>query len=197
MTPHNDFQNFYNVLADPRYFTPWQGNVVRKQAPRWLSRPYRFTGLGSVRVGGRYSVKGLMPSVYASDNPATLDAELNYKGLKYGWQPSDFTTLLQIGMRWKLQAVIDLSSRAVLASLGVTGQALSACDWEGEQMADREPLTQAIARAAFERFAEGLVVPSARRLGGLNVVYFPTHRRDGTEILTNDEANIPVIPGLT
>ena len=36
---------------------------------------------------------------------------------------------------------------------------------------DREALTQAIARAAFEHLAEGLVMPSARLKGGVNIHY--------------------------
>ena len=57
-------------------------------------------------------------------------------------------------------------------------------------------MTQAIARAAFEHLAEGLIVPSARLKGGVNVVCFPTHRQNGTLIQTLDEANVPFTHGL-
>src|SRR5256885_1874032 len=55
---------------------------------------------------------------------------------------------------------------------------------------------KAIARAAFEQLAEGLIVPSARLKGGVNIVFFPSHRRDGTLIQTLDEANVPFTHGL-
>lgn len=56
---------------------------------------------------------------------------------------------------------------------------------------DREALTPAIARAAFEHLAEGLAVPSARRKGGVNIIYYPSHRRDGTVIQTLNPAALP------
>jgi RES domain-containing protein len=80
--------------------------------------------------------------------------------------------------------------------LGVKKSDILACDWDAEQSAGKEPVTQAIARAALENFAEGLVVPSARHRGGVNIVYYPAHRRDGTAIKTLDEASIPFVHGL-
>ncbi|RYF94942.1 MAG: RES domain-containing protein, partial [Chitinophagaceae bacterium] len=73
---------------------------------------------------------------------------------------------------------------------------LTGCDWDGEQKAEREALTQAIARATFERMAEGLVVPSAQAPGGVNVVYFPCHRREESTLITYGEEDIPHMHGL-
>ena len=137
-----------------------------------------------------------MPTVYASTDPATLSAEAHYKGLRYGWTKSDFNVRLIVGMHWELQAVVDLTAAATLKSLKVTHKAIVSCDWDAEQTAGDEPVTQAIARAAFENLAEGLIVPSARRRRGVNIVYYPSHRRDGTVIQTLDEANIPFMHGL-
>ena len=193
-TAHKDFPHFFAVLdpnTNPGLFTPWKGLVVRQASPRWLSRPYRFTGLGSALAGARWSVRWLMPTIYASTDPATLAAEANYKGLKYGWALTSFHPQLTIGMQWELQMVVDLTLPTTLAALNVKEVDLMACDWDAEQNAGREPVTQAIARAAFEQLAEGLVVHSARRPGGLNIVYFPSHRLDGTVILTLKPAALP------
>lgn len=195
-TAHKDFPHFFKVLSDPDRLTMWKGDVVRQSTPRWMSRPYRFTGVGSVFEGARWSVKGLMPTIYASTDPATLNAEAYYKGLRYGWTPAHFNAQLIVGMHWELQAVVDLTSAATLRALKVTRKDILNCDWDAEQKAGREPVTQAIARAAFENLAEGLVVPSARRARGVNIVYYPTHRRDGTVIHTLDEAAIPFMHGL-
>ena len=65
------------------------------------------------------------------------------------------------------------------------------CDWLSEQNGGREALTQAIARSAFENLAEGLVVPSARFRGGVNVVYYPSNRLPGTVIDVLDAGNLP------
>jgi hypothetical protein len=73
---------------------------------------------------------------------------------------------------------------------------MTSCDWLAEQAAGREAVTQAIARAAFENLAEGLVVPSARNPGGVNLVYYPNHRKDGSVIQTLNETAIPFMHGL-
>lgn len=170
--------------------------MVRQSAPRWQSKPYRFTGVGSALAGARWSAQFLMPTVYASTHPDTLHAEAYYKGRRYGWSPADFKTQLIIGMHWELQAVVDLTSPTTLKALGVKKSEILKCAWYAEQQAGNEPVTQAIARAAFEHCAEGLVVPSARHSGGVNIVYYPPHRRDGTLIETLDEGNIPFLHGL-
>lgn len=196
VTTHKDFPRFFNVLSNPARLSTWNGDVVRQGVPRWLSRPYRFTGVGSAYAGARWSVRGLMPTVYASTDPATLAAEANYKGLRHGWTAADFNARLTIGMHWELQAVVDLTNAATLKALKVTTKEIVICDWETEQANGDEPVTQAIARAAFESLAEGLIVPCARRKGGVNIVFYPSHRRDGTVIQTLNEAAIPFMHGL-
>ncbi len=194
VTAHQNFPHFFNVLdpkVNPWVYTAWQGDVARQAAPRWMSRPYRLTGAGSVLSGARWSVRGLMPTIYASTDPDTLNAEYYHKGRRYGWVESDFHPSLRVGMNWKLQRVADLTQPAILAALGVAEPKLLECDWNACQLAGREALTQAIARAAFERLAEGLLVHSARRDGGVNLVYFPSHRLDGTIIETLNPAALP------
>lgn len=174
VTAHKNFGHFFNALdpkVNPGLYTAWQGDVVRQSVPRWVSRPYRFTGVGSVHAGGRWNVKGVMPTIYASTDPATLAAEAHYKGLRYGWTKAHFNAQLIIGMHWELQAVVDLTSPATLKALKVSHKDIVSVDWEAEQTAGGEPVTQAIGRAAFEHLAEGLIVPCARLEGGVNIVY--------------------------
>ncbi|TLD71606.1 hypothetical protein FEM03_05545 [Phragmitibacter flavus] len=194
--PNPEFSKFYQALSNANAFTSWNGNVVRQTAPRWMARPYRFTGAGAVHSGGRWTVQRLMPSVYASTDPITLNEELYYKGTRYGFTDADFKAQLRAGMHWELQAVLDLTQPTILDLLGVSHTQIVSCNWEDAQKSGIEPITQAIARAAFEHLVEGLVVPSARRRNGVNVVYFPCHRRDGSLIQTLDEANIPFVHGL-
>src|ERR1044071_5751582 len=95
---HPDFPHFFKVLSNPVRLTGWKGDVIRQSTPRWMSRPYRFTGVGSVFAGARWSVKSLMPTIYASTDPVTLNAEVYYKGLRYGWTAADFLAQLMVGM---------------------------------------------------------------------------------------------------
>ena len=195
-TAHPNFFHFFQALADPAIFVAWQGDLQRQAQPRYMSRPYRFTGVGSVYAGGRWSVKGLMPTVYASKDALTLSAEVNHKASRYGFTPAQLKAQLTVGMNWKLQAVVDLTAKATLRALNVTKAQIVHCNWEAEQAAGREAITQAIARAAYERLAEGLIVPSARRPSGVNVAFYPPHRRDGSLIQTFDEASIAFMHGL-
>lgn len=200
MKAHPRFSEFFRNLdpaAHPALFSSWRGKVVRSALPRWMSTPYRMTGVGAVLAGGRWSVRHLIPAVHASTDPLTLADEQHYKAARYGWSAASFHPRLTVGMRWELQAVVDLTAAPVLAALGVSTDDLIHCDWEAEQAAGREALTQAVGRAAFERMAEGLIVPSARRVGGVNLVFFPGHRRDGTVLEVLDPAALPAdMPGL-
>jgi RES domain-containing protein len=197
MTPHRDFPYFFDVLKrNLALFTSRKEDVYRQGTPRWLSLPYRFTGVGSVSNGARWSLKGLMPTLYASTDLMTLSEEAYYKSLRYGWTPAQFQPQLVVHMRWELQRVVDLTDANTLKALKLTKSVIVGCNWVAEQAAGREPVTQAVARAAFENLAEGLVVPSARRTGGVNLVYYPMHRRDGTLIQTLNEAAIPFMHGL-
>jgi RES domain-containing protein len=197
MNAHKTFPDFFRVLKSaPGLFKARAEDVFRQGVPQWISRPYRYTGVGSVMKGARWSVKGLLPTLYGSTTLETLTAEAYYKAARAGWTPADFQPQLTIHMRWELQAVLDLTDAATLATLGVTKNDIVTCDWEAEQAKGEEALTQAIARAAFENLAEGLVVPSARDPNGVNLVYYPCHRRDGTIINTLNEGKIPFMHGL-
>jgi len=189
---HPNFDQFFQALRNNgNLFAPWAGDVIRQAPPRWLSAPFRFTGVGSVLTGARWSVKGLIPTIYASLDPDTLNAEAYHKGRRYGWTRADFLAQLRIGMNWQLQLTLNLTEPGIRRALHVRITDILSCDWPGEQNAGREALTQAIARAAFENLAEGLVVPSARHHGGVNVVYYPSNRRAGTVINVLDPGGLP------
>ena len=69
-----------------------------------------------------------MPTIYASTNPATLAAEANYKGLRYGRTKADFNAQLTVGMHWELQAVVDLTAPATLKALKVKRRDIEGVD---------------------------------------------------------------------
>jgi hypothetical protein len=71
-------------------------------------------------------------------------------------------------------------------------------DWgrRDPQAAGREALTQAVARAAFETSAEGVIVPSAQKAGGVNVVVFPPHLLPGSSVTAHHPHTIPFVHGL-
>jgi RES domain-containing protein len=193
---HAEFPRFFAAIQGGGLLKPWQGDVLRATHPRWVSRPYRFTGTGALLAGGRWNNPKLVPAVYLADSIHTLTAVAAAWAKRYGWKVADLKPQTRITVRLELQAVLDLRAPTTQAALGVTETQLTGCDWKAEQEADREPLTQAIGRAAFECLAEGLVAPSARHAGGANLVVFHSHRRDGTVVQAKDDASIPFVHGL-
>lgn len=198
-TPHPNFRDYYRLLSSPdgqRLFGPWAGDVFRFAQPRWVSRPYRFTGVGALLKGGRFNNPKLIPANYFSTDARTVMEELDAKANRYGWKPEDMKAQTRVIVRLNLQRILDLTNDATLTLLRLNTAELIGCDWESEQNADREALTQAVGRAVFENFGEGLLVASARRAGGTNIVYFGSHRLDGTALVTQDEDNVPFVHGL-
>jgi RES domain-containing protein len=194
--PHPDFPQYFAALADPALLRPWSGDVLRTALPRWVSQPYRLTGVGALLSGSRWNVMKLFPAVCFSTAVATANAEAEAWAQRYGFAVSALKPQTRFTARLEFQALLDLTSGPALGALGLNTADLTTCDWKAEQDADREALTQAVGRAAFERMAEGLVVPSARHPGGVNVVLFPGHRRDGSRVVVGDEADIPFMHGL-
>jgi len=195
-TAHPQFDAFYSNIVEPEWLKPWEGELYRQSHPRWLSKHYRFTGVGALLRGGRWNVQKLIPAVYGSLDPDTLHTEVNAKAHLTGWTKEDLRPSLRIAYRCRISAALDLTERAVLRRLKVSRTQLVSSPWEKDQLAGLESLTQAISRAAFERGAEGIIVPSARNPKGCNVVIFPTQLRPGSLMEACHENDIPFSHGL-
>ena len=75
-----------------------------------------------------------------------------------------------------MEKVIDLTQPETLQLLGLTEEELRLEDWRKVQSEGREGFLQCFGRAVFESGANGLLSPSARVPGGVNVVYMPGNR---------------------
>ncbi len=69
--------------------------------------------------------------------------------------------------------VCDLTDSRVRRALGFTLRDVIEEDWRSLQKAGIESWTQAIGRGCYRAGFSGLVVPSAQRKGGRNIVLFP------------------------
>lgn len=197
-TKHTQFDNWFSILnsaAAPARVS-WTGRVFRAATPKWMSRPYRLTAVGAVLKGGRWNVRNLVPSLCFSTTAATVAAEVDAEANRTNWPPGSVLPQTRVAFDLVLQEMLNLTDAPTLKILHLTDLDLTGCDWEAEQKADREALTQAVARAAFETRAEGLIVPSARFPGGVNIVVFPAHLLSKSSITTQGEAAIPFVHGL-
>jgi RES domain-containing protein len=152
---------------------PLEATVFRAVATRYASREDLWTGAGARANGGRWNPPGRFHAVYASVDVETATTEYfgNYRlvGLEAAVRR---TPLVIASARVCLRSALDLTDAGVLRALELSAEDLVASGWQAEQEAGREPATQAVGRLAYAAGVEGLVVPSAARPGGANVVVF-------------------------
>lgn len=128
--------------------------VQRAVAAEYVEGAWR-THAGNIGANHRYSGVG-RGAVYTSTSEKALLAELRH----YGISPSKVTILSR---EVKLGNVLDLTNPSVRQQLGITLEQITANDYG---------LTQAIGDFAITRYS-GLLVPSARIPGEVNLVIFP------------------------
>jgi RES domain-containing protein len=80
-----------------------------------------------------------------------------------------------VSVRVKLQRTLNLKDGKTRRLLGVSEKRILDESWRNKQANGREALTQAIARLAYAKNWEGLLVPSAARKGGVNLIVFPAN----------------------
>jgi RES domain-containing protein len=113
--------------------------------------------------GARWNPKGVA-AIYTSIERETALAEADFRLSLEPVRPSKGRTLYKIQMR--LSRVVDLTKASVLTELGLT-------DRELEDPLDYRTCQEIGGAIAFLEYC-GVLVPSARRPGGTNLVIYPT-----------------------
>lgn len=194
---HPKFSDFFDALkANPGCFSVWAGVGFKTALPRYACPPYVLTGAGALLAGGRWNTQGLMPAVYLSADAQTVAAEADQQNHRNHWQLPGLLPQTRVVFNLRLQKVLDVTAPDSLQLLHVGVGKLTGCDWRAEQQAGNESLTQAIGRAAFENMAEGILVPSAQRSGGRNLVLFPGNRQVGSIVELLHPGEVPLVHGL-
>ena len=159
---------------------PWSGTWYRATTAEFANREDLLTGIGSRMTGGRWNAPGSFNALYGCLEPETAMAEAlaNYRG--YGIPVSEAMPLVFVAVTVELQAVLDFTDREMQRILGVSARAMRSSPWRALQEQGHEALTQALGRIAWEERLEGILVPSARVAGAVNVVLFPGRRRAGS-----------------
>jgi RES domain-containing protein len=159
---------------------PWSGTWYRAITAEYANRQDLLAGVGSRMTGGRWNALGSFNAVYGCLEPETAMAEAlaNYRG--YGIPVSEAMPLVFVAVAVELQAALDLTDRESQRVLGVSARAMRSAPWRVLQGRGQEALTQALGRIAWEERLEGILVPSARVAGAVNIVLFPGRRRAGS-----------------
>ncbi len=159
----------------------YDGVGYRSSSPKYANEQDLLTGEGSRREGGRWNPKRVA-AVYASLSPETALAETLAHARYYGLPVDDVMPRTFVAIEAKLQTVLDLRQRAIRRRLQVSADLILQVDWRNEMRQGREPITQAIGRAASQAGWEGLLVRSAADRAGSNLLVFPDNLRPGSEV---------------
>jgi RES domain-containing protein len=154
---------------------PWRGEFFRSAAPRYANKDDIITGAGSKAAGARWNPPGGFHAVYASLDVETAVAEALQHFRYYGLPVSKGMPRVIVALEANLERVLDLRDGDVRRALVVSEKRMLSEPWREEQKKGREALTQAMGRLAFDLDIQALVVPSAARKGGSNLIVFPTN----------------------
>jgi RES domain-containing protein len=150
----------------------WSGIGYRSASPRYASGPDLISGIGSRRYGARWNPKGAFAAIYVSLDLETAMLETIAYHRYYGIPVHQALPRTFVALELELGAILRMDDAGVQSRLGLTVDQLRG-DWRKLQDAGQEAVTQAVGRAAWTLGLEGLMVPSAWRVDGVNLVVFP------------------------
>jgi RES domain-containing protein len=150
----------------------FDGVIIRNVGAKYSSKNDFYSGVGAAKAGGRWNRKGI-EAIYASLDVQTATVEAYQDFIYRGLPLTDVTPRVTAGAKVKLEKVLDLTDSKILKKFGFTKKELVKEDWRALQKAGEESWTQAIGRGAYLARFEALIVSSARRNSGKNIVIFP------------------------
>jgi RES domain-containing protein len=154
---------------------PWSGELYRSASPRYASKDDIITGAGSKTAGARWNPPGSFHTVYASLDAETALAEALAHFRHYHLPVSKAMPRVIVSLQAKLQRVLAITDGSVRRVLGVSEGRMLGEPWREKQKKGREALTQAIGRLAYEADLQGILVRSAARRAGTNLILFPAN----------------------
>jgi RES domain-containing protein len=197
MTPHPDTSRLIRALSRcGGDAVEWSGVVYRSTDVRYANKDDVLTGVGSKRTGARWNAPNSFRTVYTSLDLQTALEESLAHCRYYELSPTTLTPRVFLAVRVHLQRVLDLSRGDIRNALRISLRRLREEPWRELQQQGREALTQALSRVVYEREWEGLLVPSAARREGMNLVIFPANLQAGSWMeIINRSLLPPALPG--
>ena len=166
------YKIFFEQLAKVAW-SGWQGVAFRATPLQYARVAKLLDGRGALRFGGRWSAPGTFRAVNLSLSQETAIAESKSNFEHYNL-PADIRPKVVVGVRLSLRKVLNLSAtNGVGAEPWIRLSSLLSEDWHEANDAGCESMSQALGRAAHDRGADGLLVPSSRVRGSTNLVFFP------------------------
>ncbi len=162
--------------------------IVRNVGAKYADQNNFYSGVGAAKAGGRWNRKGL-EAIYASLDIETATLEAYQDFIYRGFPMTAITPRVTAGAKVALDKVLDLTDAKVLKKIGFTRKELIDEDWRALQGTGEESWTQAIGRGCYLAQFQGMLVPSARKDDGTNIVIFPNRltKTSKIEILAADQ----------
>jgi RES domain-containing protein len=151
---------------------PWRGVTFRSVDLAYASAAYVLSGKGSLKAGGRWNAPGAFAAVSSSTRPGTAVEEAFQLASDFQLAPDDLMPRITCGIEWNLSSVLDLT----VADLPTW---LKLSNWMRENFTKISFATicQAFGRAARNSGVAGVLCPSVRVKGGINLVVFRDRMR--------------------
>jgi RES domain-containing protein len=176
MLVHSDSDRLTRAFAKcASHACSWRGELYRSSSPRYANKDDLLTGTGSKTAGPRWNPPNNFRTLYTSLDPYTAIAEALSHFVYFALPIATAMPRVIVSLEARLGRVLNLNDRAVRRVLGISRRRLLDEPWREEQKLGREALTQVLGRLAFDADWEGLLVPSAARRGGINLIAFPAN----------------------
>lgn len=160
--------------SEPKLQLPTQS--AKGFAYRFVKLKYAhdpISGIGALKAGGRYHIKGGFRALYASEDPVAALKEtefLHRTEQDIVFKPA--SPMVLFALEYNLERVLDLRNPATLEALGATRSQLFE-PWLRGTLENPSP-TQRLARVAYEAGAQALFAPTVvPPHQAANVVIYP------------------------
>ncbi|MCP3998022.1 MAG: RES domain-containing protein [bacterium] len=181
-----DYPHSAKLLASMRrcqqHAAPWEGTVFRSTTLEYSRSGDITSGEGSRLYGGRWNPVGHFAAIYACLDPETAMEETLAHFRYYGIPEHAAMPRLFVAIEVRLSLVLDLRDGRLRQRLRVSSERMMASDWRTAHCSEGGSVTQSLGWAAYSVGLEGLLVPSAVRRAGTNLIAFPGNLRSSSKL---------------
>jgi len=180
---HSDYPRIASAVKDiAGSAREWTGVIYRSAPPKWSTSTNLLTGAGSFKAGGRFNAAGSFPMVYGSTTPELAMIESLAFQRRAGLPVEHAMPLVFKAISVKVERLLDLTNRDLLAAVGLTQGDLAEAWWQARSRGE-EAITQAVGRATHASRLQALQVPSAHCSDrGTNILLLPDHIEPPSEL---------------
>lgn len=179
--PHPRRDDLLEALERSRkFFQPVNVTAYRSVELQFARSSHLLDGKGSLAHGSRWNAPKAFKTVSLCLEPLGADQEAMRRAAYYGWSADMLKPRLRVAVTTQLQSVLCMKQKAAPGLQQVLMAELLREDWRKVNDSGKESLSQAMAWAAREKGAEGLLVPSAAVESSHNLVLFVDRLHPGS-----------------